>query len=398
MSDMELIKEVSKEVKSLHGDIHKKFKEISEGMTEMKNRGIKEVDSDFHNNFMQLKSEADKLIKRVDDIEAKDARPQLGGNFTETLAKSIAESKSYKDFVNGDTKNYKLDLKDITNLGSSSTQTMNALSRFNSIGRVANNPLIKDFVYDLLPHYPVTSDSMYLPTLQSFSDLSAPVAEGANKPQSDAVFAERRVLIETIAHWARMSKQSLADSDFLAAFIEQKLLNLLKFRVENQIFNGTGVSPQLTGLLLPTQSTVYAGGTATTLLDRVRWAMNMMEGQIATTAFYYADGVAMSPANIYALETLKSTDGKYLLNTDPTKGLTHVWGLRVLKTASLGVAVNTSVVGAFGSECAIFDREMPNIIISTEDASNVTQNKVTVLAETRVGFATFDNRAFVRAV
>ena len=91
------------------------------------------------------------------------------------------------------------------------------------------------------------------------SGAAAPTAEGATKPTREIEWVENKVTSETIAVYTPVSKKSVLNLPIIEQEIRDDHNEDLRIALETQIYRGTGVSPQLNGLIT-VYGTPYSSG------------------------------------------------------------------------------------------------------------------------------------------
>jgi HK97 family phage major capsid protein len=233
-------------------------------------------------------------------------------------------------------------------------------------------------IRDLLTVGRTTSNSIEFVQETGFTNAAAPVAEGAQKPESSLEFTLQTTPVRTIAHWIQASKQILQDVPALQSYIDTRLRFGLELVEEDQILSGDGTDQNLLGLI--PQATpfdtarVKAGDTR---IDIVRRAMTQVR-----IAEYRADAIVMHPSDWEEIELTKTSEGAYVwANPRGLLGPT-LWGLPVIDTTA--VEEGEFLVGNFQMAAMIWDREEAVVDISTEDRDNFIKNMVTIRAEERL--------------
>lgn len=213
------------------------------------------------------------------------------------------------------------------------------------------------------------------------------------KPQSALGFQLITAPVVTIAHYISASKQVLADVAQMQSFIDGKLRYGLAEQEEAQLLKGGGASLQeLAGLYANATSFSRPTGmpnTGSTLLDTLRSAILQAE-----LACYYADGIVLSTHDWARLEVLKDNDGRYIMGNPFGAFAPTVWGRTTISSKALDAG--EWLVGAFGNEAQLFDREDASVTIGLEDGDNLRRNMVTLLAEQREVLAIYQTAAFIK--
>ncbi|MDQ3039403.1 MAG: phage major capsid protein [Pseudomonadota bacterium] len=226
-----------------------------------------------------------------------------------------------------------------------------------------------------------------------FVNNAGNVGEALAKPQSDLTFSLVSTTAKVIAHYVKASRQILSDSSMLASYIDGRLRYGLAFREESQILNGDGtgqnllgIIPQASAYVLPTGLTAPAGSTKE--LDQLRFAMLQ-----AVLAEYPATGTVLHPTDWARIETVKDTQGRYIIGQPQGTIQPTLWGLPVVATQA--IAVDKFLVGAFKLGAQLFDRWLARVEVATENENDFIMNLVTILAEERVALAVYRPEAFV---
>ncbi len=246
-------------------------------------------------------------------------------------------------------------------------------------------------VRDLLMPGRTTSGVIEYPKETLFTNNAAPVAETAQKPESNMTFEQVTTPVRVIAHWVAASKQILSDAPMLQSYIDGRLRYGLAYKEEQQLLTGDGTGQNLLGIM--PQATTFAAPagapTTTTHIDKLRVALLQ-----AALAEYPSTGMVLNPIDWTTIELTKDTTGQYIIGNPQGTLAPTLWGLPVVATQAM--AQNNFLVGAFRLGAQIFDRWDATVLISTENSDNFVKNMVTILAEERLGLAVYRPQAFVK--
>lgn len=220
---------------------------------------------------------------------------------------------------------------------------------------------------------------------------AATVAEGAAKAQSEEAFAEVTEAIQTIAHYFRVSNQALMDYSQMATYLQVEGIAGLKDEEDDQILNGSGVSPNLNGVT--TQAgTTFAGGTSITsdtdidTLVRAYWQLRALN--------YNPDFILIPPAKMRDIQLIKETGGAYIYPNFAPVGLND-WSINgAILLDHTAMSADTFLIGD-SSKAMVWDREQVNVKFSDSDATNFTTNKTTIRIEERLAVAVYRLDAFI---
>jgi HK97 family phage major capsid protein len=247
-------------------------------------------------------------------------------------------------------------------------------------------------VRDLLTAVPTSSNKIDFVRQVSRTNNAAPVADGAQKPESDFGFELAEAPVRTIAHWVPAPRQTMDDLPELNALIDGELRFGLSLVEEHQILAGDGTGQNLKGIIPQALAFdppfVVAQENA---LDKILLAIVQ-----AQQARLPVDGVLINDITWAQLISLKDDQGRYLAGAGggpfgTIPGL--LWQVRVLPTPSM--AQGEVLTGAFRLGARLHDRLAPEVLLSTEDRDNFIKNMVTIRAEERVALSVRVPDAFV---
>jgi HK97 family phage major capsid protein len=294
---------------------------------------------------------------------------------TRSAGAQVIDDSLYADFQAGRSKAVEIEVR--TLLDGTGTGV------FRPVGQPVLNPNGVDrrrlFVRDLLSGGQTGLSSV--PYIREVSPRTSEtgattVAEGAAKPEVGMAFVQADAPVRKIAAWIPATSEALADAPTLRSYIDARLAYMLAVREEDQVLNGNGSAPNLTGIRnttgLQTQAGT-AGDNATSLANAIA-KIELVDGE--------PDGVAMNPTDFWAMVTRRGGDGHYDVDpfVDPAR-LTP-WGLPAVRTRSL--AAGTAIVGAWRIGAQLLDREQTTIRVGEQHADYFVYNKVAILAEERV--------------
>lgn len=234
-------------------------------------------------------------------------------------------------------------------------------------------------VYQSLPQYRTNTDTVVLMREASFTNNARGQTEGQEKAQSAITFNKYNIPIETVAHWLKVSKQLIADAPAVVSYIENRLRWGVEAKVDSQLMNGDGTSPNLMGLLDTGNYTVYtptAGDNLVQAINRAKWQL--------WAAGYVADTVYVNPADWGAqeIERENGATGGYLYGAPGLSAGLNPFGVRVVITPA--IATGTFLVGQTQVAVSVWNRSGATLEMGYED-NDFTSNLVTLLAEVRLG-------------
>ena len=288
-----------------------------------------------------------------------------------SAAEEFVKSEQYKQLVAGNTQRARIEVKNTVTSGST---TVFPDQRPGIIpGSFA--PLT---VRQILRAIPVTSNMVNSLREASWTNSAAEVSQGAAKPESDVTFEQYNVPITTVAHWIKISNQLLADAPAVVAYIESRLRDGLEQRIEAQLINGNGTSPNLSGLTDSGNYTAYTPTSDDLLVDAINrikytmWAAGNMP-----------DTVVVNPADWGAMERTRETSGgAYLYGLPGTGAQMNPFGLNVVLSNHL---TQGKVLVARLSDSAVLYNRSGAVVEMGFVGNDFTNNLITLRAEQRLG-------------
>jgi HK97 family phage major capsid protein len=259
-------------------------------------------------------------------------------------------------------------------------------------------------VRDLFSQATTSADLISYARQSAFDNAAAAVAQAAvdgtpsgAKPQSSIAFTRTTTPVETIATWMAATRQQLADAGQLRSLIDNQGRLMIQLEEEDQLINGDGTAPNISGLLdhtLQTLDLTAASGTRANL-DGLRTAKRLVR---TGTARATADGVVMHPVDSEEFDLMVDDQGRYRAGDPfgvlgPSSDAPPIWRMR--RVESEAVTEGTAIVGAFKQGATVFERNGIQVFTSDSHSDFFIKNLVAILFEERLALAVFFPTAFV---
>lgn len=239
---------------------------------------------------------------------------------------------------------------------------------------------------DVLPMGATSSNQIQYSQEDAFTNAAAEQTEGAAKAQSDLTFKLVEEPVRTVAHWLKVSSQVLDDAPALESYINLRLQHGVRQRLQRQIIQGNGTSPNLAGFAASGRHTAFAPVTGETGLD----AINRAKYQVIA-ADYSPNVVLLNPADWGAIEREKVSGGGYALGdgaavTYVANGMIpQVWGLTVIPSNDVPsgkfFVMDSQAVQLWMRDAAAVEMGYVN--------DDFTKNLITIRAELRAALAVY---------
>lgn len=388
---LEGMKNVTESLSATKADMEKKNAEFGAATKEVVEKTAS-LEQKLAAQELEIKSQQEAFEKFI----AEHKRPAYGTTEVKTVGQAVFESDSFKTWKQGgmEGKSKNIFVGDILAMEKKAlTGTAPLRSVFSTEYQqvIYNDPMRPNHVRDLIPVHPTKEQAIKWARETSLQIGAAMVKEGLLKPESSISFDTVITFISTLATWIRIPRQLLDDVTTLASYVQSRLMQGLKIVEDFQILYGDGIGENMLGIINTPgiQNYVWSAGQhGDTQIDAIRRAMTLAE-----LAYYPVDGIVMNPIDWERIELTKSTTNLYVFVNVQQGAAPTLWGARVVTTTALNQG--QVLLGAFGTACALWDREEANVRVGDQDRDNMVTNMVTMLLEERLGFSLFMPKAMV---
>lgn len=245
-------------------------------------------------------------------------------------------------------------------------------------------------IADLVASGTTTSNQVSYPQETTATNAAAATAEGDLKPEATVVFEVVNEPVRKVATFLPVSDEMLEDVDGLRSYLNGRLTLFVEHEEEDQVLNGSGVIPNLTGLLNRTGVQTVAKTVGQAIHDVVYTAIT----NIRNNANLEPDGIVMHPTNWASVRTAKDANGQYY-GGGPFMGpygqdgiaVDNIWGLPVAVTSA--IPVNTALVGAFRAAAQVFRRGGLTVEASNSHSDFFQRNLTAIREERRLALACY---------
>jgi len=247
-------------------------------------------------------------------------------------------------------------------------------------------------VRQLIPTGSTDSDVVRYVKESGYTDGGAAKAEGATLGQSDFDMTATDANVRKIGTYFRISEEMLADTPQLTSYLSARAPEKLLSVEDDQILNGSGVAPNLSGII--TDATDFAAGGFALAIESANEfdVLTVALNQLAL-ANYSADYIMINPTDFHKILLLKSSQNEYLVK-DWNQGLQpRINGVPVI--LSTAVTSDKYLVGNFGMGTQLWIRDNVGVEFSRFDSTNFRDGFVTVRVQERVALTNYLPNAFV---
>jgi HK97 family phage major capsid protein len=240
---------------------------------------------------------------------------------------------------------------------------------------------------DIIPVSRTGMESVVYMEETTRTHAAAEKAEGASFAESTFAFTEKNSPVRKITDSLPVTDEQLEDAAFVESYIDGRLTFGLRQRLDGQVYNGNGTSPNLEGLLNVTGIQTQAKGS-----DPVPDAFFKAMKNVRVTGRAMPTHHIMHPDDWQGVRLLRTADGVYIWGNPSEAGPERMWGLPVVQQ-DIGSA-NTGMVGSFMPQwVSLFERRGVDIQVGYV-GTQFTEGKRTVRADMRAAFVVFRPAAF----
>ena len=383
----EMLKKSDEEVKAAFTRFEGQVKESGEATNAVKEelKAHATRNDELAQAMAKLKDDVTALYQKgIPATEPKDPPKSMGQRFV--------ESEAFKNFQSGANTKATMDFKNtILGEGGSPQNPTNDIVPLQTMAGIVGGAFRQLRVMDLVNTGTASGNTIHYTRELTFSNSAAETSEGAQKPSSTLTFEGKDVPVRTIPHLLKVSKQVLDDAPMLQSYIDRRLRYGVELRMETQIINGDGTSPNMAGMLASgnfTSLTATSGDNNFDFANRAKYKV--------VESDYQADYFLINPADWGAMERAKDAQGRYL--SDRAIGYLQnglvptLWGLPVI--ASNSVPAGTLL--AIANDASMFwQRQATTVEIFDQNDTDVEKNLLTIRAEARGAYTVFRPSAIV---
>ena len=238
----------------------------------------------------------------------------------------------------------------------------------------------------------------------TFTNNAGSVAEAADISTSNEgalAFTERTESIRKMATFLPVTDELLADVAGVQGYVNSRLSTMMKLNMDNQLINGDGSAPNLTGILNKSGINTFDYSSYSGSLARLGQIYQAIT-EIRKDSFTEADAIVMHPSDWYQIVT-SVTDVTTSGSRNPlfvvaggfgADAAPKIWGLNVVP--STVIAEGTALVGKFGGgEAAhVVMRQGVDLAVSDSHSDFFAKNQLAIRLTMRLGFPIYRATSF----
>lgn len=208
-------------------------------------------------------------------------------------------------------------------------------------------------------------------------------------PRSKLALESVMYPVAEVAHLLDAHKNLLADEPRLKTFINQRMVEGVKFAEDWDLLHSPGDAQSITGLYNTPGVQQYQGLATDQYSVQIRRALTR-----SLLAEYDPTGIVISPTMWEHVELEEDKNGAFRVALAVAIGAEKkVWKVNVVETTAM--ADSDFLLGSFGLGAQLHDRESVSVTVSSENGINFEQGIVTFRADERVALEVPRPESFV---
>lgn len=250
-------------------------------------------------------------------------------------------------------------------------------------------------IRSLIPQGSTTSDVVRFVKESGYSDGSGNVAEGATLSQSDFDMAADNNTVEKIGAYLRISEEMLADTPQLTSYISARVPAKLLAKEDDQILNGNGTSPNLSGIITDAADfdTSASGAFYQSVESANEWDVIVAALNQLAISEYQATQIILHPTDFHKILLLKDSNNRYLKDQVYAGLQPTFMGVPVVLNTAM--TAGNYLLGNFSQGTQLWIRDNVSVEFFREDGTNVRDGFVTVRCLERVALTNYLPNAFI---
>lgn len=249
-------------------------------------------------------------------------------------------------------------------------------------------------VTDLLPQTTTTQSAVKYMEETTFTNNAAETAESTQAtpgtyPEAVLALTERASLVRKIAVFLPVTDEQLEDEPQARGYVDNRLMFMVRQRLDGQILVGSGVAPQLTGILNTAGIQTQAKGT-----DPVPDAVYKAMVKVRVTGRAMPNATIFHPNDWQDIRLLRTADGIYIWGNPSDAGPERIWGLRVVQSDA--ITENTGLVGDFANFSELSVRRGVDVQVTNSHGTYFIEGKLAIRADMRATVIVYRPAAFTQ--
>lgn len=403
------LKEAQEKLETKRKELHTIFEEAGQEIDFTKVKSVKGTTREIAAHVRGLNDEMTDIGKEVADLEGvqkavktsfdsekkggresgddrRNGGTPVNGAERKTLGQYFVESKAYKERQgpNGPLTTLDVELKTLM------TTTAGFDPEETRTGRIVDFATRPIQVTDLIPQTTTTQSAVKFMEETTFTTTNVVEKnEGDVYGEAALAYTERTSIVRKIPVFLPVTDEQLEDEPQVRGLIDNRLMFMVRQRLDGQILTGTGVAPLLTGVLSTVGIQTQAKGT-----DPVPDAIYKAMTKVRVTGRAMTNAAILHPNDWQDIRLLRTSDGLYIWGNPSDAGPERIWGVQVVQSDAL--TENTGLVGDFRNFSELSVRRGVDVQASNSHSDFFVRGQLAIRADMRVAFIVYRPAAFAQ--
>lgn len=261
------------------------------------------------------------------------------------------------------------------------------------IPRLELDPQRPIAVIDNIPMLPTDSDAIRFMRETTFTNNAAETAESTATTGSDLIgeaalaLTEITVPVEWLPVFLPVTIQQMQDVPGIEAYIDSRLMYMVRARLDSQVLAGDGNTPNLEGTENVSNIQSQALGT-----DTEEDAIFKLFTSIRDDGFAEPSVCFIRPAKFQNIRLRKTADGQYIWGPPSLPGPFTIWGVPLVQ--STAVTSTKAIAGDYAGYSALYTKRGMTVDVSDSHSHYFTRGMLAVRVYMRVAMVHFRPKAF----
>ena len=254
-------------------------------------------------------------------------------------------------------------------------------------GRTVLSGQRKPRLLDVIPGGTITQPANVYMRETVYTNNAAETAEGGQMPEVALAYAEINEPVQKIAAYIPVTDEQLEDVPNVRSLVDNRLTLMLRQRLELQIMQGNGTSPNLRGFLNAAGIQTQARGTDPAFDAWLKLYVKLMD----TPGFVDPTALVMNPVDWQNLLLTRTADGQYILGNPGSALNQTLWGMPIV--ASSVMTAGTGVMGDFEGYAEVLIYRGVDIAITNSNNDDFVKGRQCIRGTLRAVNTLYRNNA-----
>ncbi|MGW0939105.1 phage major capsid protein [Streptomyces sp. NPDC002666] len=255
-------------------------------------------------------------------------------------------------------------------------------------GLVTLKPMVSaPSVADHLVTVPVSQVGYKYMEETTYTNGAAMTQEGGTFGEAALALTERNQPVEKMTVWIPVTDEQLEDEPGAEAYVHARLQNMLRQKIDVQVLQGDGSTPNLLGTVNKVGIQTRALGSDTLLDASYKLFTTIRTDGFAEPSVCFLNAAAWQPVML-----LKTADGQYIYSNPASGAPSVLWGVPVVQTQA--AVAGTMVTGDYSGYAFLGVKRGIDVQVTNSHDTNFINGKQAIRMDTRMVMVHIRPKAF----